>query len=202
MSKLKQTRYPPWPSLRVQSLAAECLRRVVSRKFAIEMQAASTLSIINDNDLIDAFNLISERASIRRLPDTFRLTKEEQSQLIILDVVSMSTKDERGRIDIDRAQESSKAAIEEILKRRQEAKAEVSISENLNEMMNDIELTTFKMRKTIRMVLNLYLSSKERIELLRIRDPEKAELALNELDALYMSAIVKIRDLNLTSKAG
>lgn len=193
MANPRQVQCPPWPSLRIQTLAAECLIKIAKKRLDIDIHASSALSITNDKSLVEAFRMISERASIKRLADGVRLTDDEQKQLVVIDVMAIIEDDKPGGVDGGLAKERSAAAIKEILQRRQELRDEESIGEKLNSMMSDMEIVSARLRRTIRIVLNQYLSSKERIELLRIRDPERAGLALGELNALYKSAIEKIR---------
>jgi hypothetical protein len=199
MTNPRRVQCPPWPSLRIQTLAAECLIKIAKKRLDINMHASSALCIINDKGLVDAFRMISERASIRKLTDGVRLTDDEQKQLVVIDVVATIADDKIGGVDGGLAKEKSEAAIKEILQRRQDLRDEESIGEKLNSMMSDMEIASTRLRGTIRIVLNRYLSSKERIELLRIRDPERANLALSELNALYKSAIGKIRGLSISS---
>jgi len=183
--------------MRVKSLAAECLRRIVLKNLNIDMATSTALSIVGERNIVDAYKLIMERASIKRQSGSFRISEEEQKQLMLLEIVSICSADGRGSIDIKRIQETSEAALKEISKMKSELKEEDSVNARLNKMICSIETTSAKLRKTVKMVLNLYISSKERIDLLRIRDFEKAELALDELNLLYKSAILKLNDLNI-----
>jgi len=208
---MRTNEYSSCPSERTNILAAECLQQLAKRIINLDIPFKHAKTLSQNTGLKKTLKLLLKRRQLKRTGKHKPLSKKDQDFFLFYEVVLQSTAYKEGKNDeskigqkkIEReikrktitfANEKIRGVIDEIKKRDKERYEESKFIDELSKLSRAVDYSFHSLRHFLIKINRLYRLRK--IEAYKkIEDTAKIEIAIQELDKLFLIYLIKIKEI-------